>query len=58
MNLRVDISTACQDFEFLGGYWSYLLINMTSTPGSCGSTHIFKYNKRYNIIGRLFVPNR
>jgi len=50
MNLKVDISTVCRDFIILGGYWSYLLINITSTPGSCDSTDIYIYNSRHLLL--------
>lgn len=58
MNLKVDIYPVYRDFNFWGGDWSDLLINITSIGGSCDFSDIYKYNKRYIIIGRLFDPNR
>jgi len=58
MNLKVDIYAVCRDFNFGGEDWSILLINITSIGGSCDFSDIYKYNKIYNIIGRLFDPNR
>ena len=50
MNLKVDIYPVCRDFNFWGGDWCILLINITSIGGSCDFSDIYIYKSKYLLL--------